>query len=140
MFLLDTNVVSELRKAKAGKADPNVVAWANSVSAGSLFISVVTILELELGILQLNRRDPAQGEILRLWFSGHVIPAFDGRILPIDAPVAVTCAKLHVPHPRAERDALIAATGLVNDLTVVTRNIPDFQSTGVRLINPWATQ
>ena len=140
MFLLDTNVVSELRKAKAGKADPNVVAWTNSVSAGSLFISVVTILELELGILQLNRRDPAQGEILRLWFSGHVIPAFDGRILPIDTPVAVTCAKLHVPHPRAERDALIAETGLVNELTVVTRNIPDFQSTGVRLINPWATQ
>ena len=140
MFLLDTNVVSELRKAKAGKADPNVVAWASSVSAGRLFISVVTILELELGILQLNRRDPAQGEILRLWFSGHVIPAFDGRILPIDTPVAVTCAKLHVPHPRAERDALIAATGLVNELTVVTRNIPDFQSTGVRLINPWATQ
>ena len=140
MFLLDTNVVSELRKAKAGKADPNVVAWASSVSAGRLFISVVTILELELGILQLNRRDPAQGEILRLWFSGHVIPAFDGRILPIDTPVAVTCAKLHLPHPRAERDALIAATGLVNELTVVTRNIPDFQSTGVRLINPWATQ
>ncbi len=137
MFLLDTNVVSELRKAKAGKADPHVVAWAGSVSAGSLFISVVTILELELGILQLNRRDPAQGEILQQWFNGHVMPAFDGRILPIDTAIAITCARLHVPHPRAERDALIAATGLVNELTVVTRNITDFQSTGVRLLNPW---
>ena len=140
MFLLDTNVVSELRKAKAGKADPHVVAWAGTVSAGSLFISVVTILELELGILQLNRRDPAQGDILRQWFNGHVMPAFDGRIIPIDTTIAITCARLHVPYPRAERDALIAATGLVNELTVVTRNIPDFQSTGVRLINPWATQ
>lgn len=140
MFLLDTNVVSELRIAKSGKADPHVVAWAGSVSAGSLFISVVTILELELEILQLSRRDLAQGEILRQWFSGQVMPAFDGRILPIDTAIAITCARLQVPHPRAERDALIAATGLVNELTVVTRNITDFQSTGVRLINPWTMQ
>ena len=137
MFLLDTNVVSELRKAKAGKADPNVAAWAASVAVGSLFVSVITILELETGVLLVERRDPPQGALLRSWLDSHVLPAFHNRVLSIDISVAQRCARLHVPDPRAERDALIAATALVHGMTVVTRNVPDFVLTGVPTLNPW---
>lgn len=137
MFLLDTNVVSELRKAKAGKADPNLTAWASAVPYGSLFISAITVLELEMGVLLMERRDSGQGAILREWLDKHVAPAFHDRILPIDVAVARRCARLHIPDPRAERDALIAATALVHGMTVVTRNTGDFQPTGVPLLNPW---
>ena len=137
MYVLDTNVVSELRKAQAGKADHNVMAWADSVPPACLFLSVITILELELGVLLVDRRDPRQGEILRAWLSQRVLPAFDGRILPVDAAVAHRCASLHVPNPRADRDVLIAATALVHRMTVVTRNVDDFKLTGVEVINPW---
>lgn len=140
MFLLDTNVVSELRKAKAGKADPNVAAWAGGVPHGSLFISAITVLELEMGVLLVERRDAAQGAILREWLDKHVVPAFHDRILPVDVVVAQRCARLHVPDPRAERDALIAATALVHGMTVVTRNTGDFKSTGVSLLNPWTAR
>ena len=134
MFLLDTNVVSELRKAQA---DNKVVAWARSVAAPSLFLSAITVLELETGILRIERRDPAQGGLLRSWLDNHVMPAFAGRILAVDSAVALRCARLHVPDRSNECDALIAATALVHGLTVVTRNVADFQSSGVRLINPW---
>lgn len=137
MFVLDTNVVSELRKAKAGKADRNVTAWATSVPPGGLFLSAITILELEAGAVLVERRDPAQGAILRAWLDGHVLPAFAGRVLAIDTVVAQRCARLHVPDPRAERDALIAATALVHGMTVVTRNVADFEPTGVPILNPW---
>lgn len=137
MFLLDTNVVSELRKAKAGKADANVVAWATDIPVSSLFLSAITILELEVGILLLHRRDPVQGALLRTWLDGHVLPAFAGRVLSVDTAVAQCCARLHVPDPCAERDALIAATALVHGMTVVTRNIADFASTSVPALNPW---
>ena len=137
MYLLDTNVVFELRKAKLGKADAKVIAWAASVSASSLFLSVVTVLELETGILLIERRDAAQGRVLRGWLEGQVLPAFMGRILPVDVAVAQCCAKFHVPDPKSDRDALIAATALVHGMTIVTRNIADFQSTGVKLLNPW---
>lgn len=140
MFLLDTNVVSELRKAKAGKADANVAAWAGGVPHGSLFISAITVLELEMGVLLVERRDAAQGAILREWLDKHVVPAFHDRILPVDVVVAQRCARLHVPDPRAERDALIAATALVHGMTVVTRNTGDFKSTGVPLLNPWTAR
>ncbi len=137
MYLLDTNVVSELRKAKAGKADKNVIAWAASVSANSLFLSVITILELEIGIQLVERRDSTQGILLRAWHEGQVLLAFSGRIIPVDVLVAQRCAKLHVPDPCSDRDALIAATALVHGMTVVTRNIADFQATGIELLNPW---
>lgn len=137
MYLLDTNVISELRKAKSGKADKNVIAWAGNVSADSLYLSVITILELEIGIQLVARRDRAQGALLRTWLEGHVLFAFSGRILPVDVPVAQRCAKLHVPDPCADRDALIAATALVHGMSVITRNIADFQATGVGLLNPW---
>ncbi len=137
MYLLDTNVISELRKAKSGKADNTVVAWANSVSAARLFISVITVLELEIGVLLVERRDPTQGALLRSWLNAHVLPAFSDRILVVDTAVAQRCAKLHVPDSRSERDAIIAATALVHGMTMVTRNTDDFGHTGVNMINPW---
>ncbi|HBF08085.1 MAG TPA: VapC toxin family PIN domain ribonuclease [Gammaproteobacteria bacterium] len=140
MFLLDTNVVSELRKAKSRKANENVVQWANQVQASRLFISVITVLELETGILQFERKDPEQGRILRSWFESNVLPAFEGRILELNTDVARKCAKLHVPDPRSDRDAMIAATALMYDMTVVTRNTKDFKHTGAKLLNPWNNQ
>ena len=137
MYLLDTNVISELRKAKSGKADKHVVSWANSVSATRLFLSVITILELETGILLVERRDPAQGAILRSWLNAHVLPAFSERIIAVDTAVAQCCARFHVPDPRPDRDSLIAATALVHGMTVVTRNVGDFEPTGVEILNPW---
>lgn len=137
MFILDTNVVSELRKGRSGKADRNVTKWARGTPTASLFLSVITILELELGVRLLERRDETQGIIMRTWLDEHVRPAFDGRVLPIDTLVALECARLHVPNPRAERDALIAATARVHSMTVVTRNVADFSATGVEVFNPW---
>lgn len=137
MFLLDTNVISELRKAPSGKADANVTNWAKATAVGDLFLSSITILEAEHGVLLMERRDATQGALLRRWLENHVLTAFEGRILPIDVDVARSCAKLHVPAPRSERDALIAATALVHGLTVATRNTRDFAGTGVSLFDPW---
>jgi predicted nucleic acid-binding protein len=138
MFVLDTNVVSELRKAATGKANPRVVAWAASIRPAALFLSIITLMELEQGVLLLERRDPRQGAAIRQWLERQVLPAFEGRFLPIDDHVALRCARLHVPDPRKERDALIAATALVHGMTVVTRDTADFEPTGVPLLNPWA--
>ena len=140
MYILDTNVVSELRKAKLGKADKNVIAWAKNVSPSSLFLSVISILELETGVLLVERRDPSQGAILRSWLNAHVLPVFSDRILYLDVAVAQRCAKLHVPDPRSDRDAIIAATALVHGMTIVTRNIVDFDQIGVEILNPWDNQ
>ena len=137
MFLLDTNVVSELRKATAGRADKNVVAWAAGVAAGSLFVSAITVQELETGVLLVERRDPAQGVILRRWLEAQVLPTFVERILPVDLAVARRGAALHVPDPRPVRDSLIAATALVHAMPVATRNVADFARTGVEIVNPW---
>ena len=141
MYLLDTNVISEHRKAPAGKADANLVEWMASHPAAVLFISVVSIKEIELGVALLERRDGPQGEILRSWFERRVLPAFaDGRILPVTLEIARRCCKLHVPNPRPELDAFIAATALVHNLTVVSRNTADFALLGVKLLNPWEPQ
>lgn len=136
-YLLDTNVVSELRKVGDGKADPNVVAWIGGEDAREFFISVITILELERGVLGVQRRDAAQGARLRSWLNSRVRPEFADRIVPIDEPIATRCAHLHVPDRRNEADALIAATALVHDMTVVTRNTKDFEGTGVVVVDPW---
>lgn len=137
MYLLDTNVISELRKARAGKADRHVTAWAAPVALTRLFVSVITIHELEMGVLLAERRDPRQGRLLRAWLDGRVVPGFGARVLPIDVAVVRRSARLHVPDPRPFRDALIAATALVHGMTVVTRNVQDFEPTGVPTINPW---
>ncbi|KGE52751.1 type II toxin-antitoxin system VapC family toxin [Xanthomonas axonopodis pv. vasculorum] len=137
MYVLDTNVLSELRKISLGKADANVAAWAERVDAADLFVSVITVMELELGVLSIESRDPAQGATLRSWLEQHLLPEFYGRTLPIDTAVAQRCARLHVPDKRGERDALIAATALVHGMGVVTRNAADFRPTGVTVVNPW---
>jgi len=137
MYLLDTNVISELRKAKTDKMHRRVNAWAKSVSATTLFLSSISILELEIGILLVERRDSVQGKLLRSWMDGRVLPTFQDRVLAVDTAVAQRCATLHVPNPRSDRDALIAATALVHGLTVVTRNVEDFEPTGVAILDPW---
>jgi len=137
MFVLDTNVVSELRKIRSGRADANVAKWADSVESVDLYLSVITVQELEIGVLLAERRDPAQGAVFRAWLDSHVLPAFAGRILPVDTAVAQRSARLHVPDPRPVRDCLIAATALVHGMAVVTRNVADFEPCGVLLLNPW---
>lgn len=137
MYLLDTNVVSELRKVGAGKADANVMHWARSFKPEVLYLSVITILELEMGILSLERRDQQQGALLRQWLENQVLPSFEGRVIPVDIPVARKSAALHVPDKRAERDAMIAATAIIYRLKVVTRNVADFDQNLVDVINPW---
>ena len=139
MYILDTNVVSELRKVRFGKADANLIAWTENVDAADLYLSAITILELELGVLSVERRDGPQGAILRSWLQQLVLPEFSERTLPVDTVVAQRCARLHVPDKRSERDALIAATALVHGMTVVTRNVADFKPTGVPIINPWTS-
>jgi len=136
-YLLDTNVVSELRKGGSRKIDPNVEKWAKQTTGSALFVSVITILELEMGVLLIERRDSAQGEILRSWLQNHVLPTFKDRTLDIDHNVALRCAALHVPDRRSDRGALIAATALVHGMRVVTRNVADFTGTGVEIVNPW---
>ena len=138
MFLLDTNVVSELRKIRLGKADSNVAAWADSTDAADLYLSVITIQELEIGVLLAERRDPTQGAVFRAWLNSHVLPAFAGRILAVDTAVALRSAQLHVPDQRPVRDGLIAAIALVHGMTIVTRNVADFEPTGVPILNPWS--
>jgi predicted nucleic acid-binding protein len=135
MYILDTNVVSELRKAT--KAAPSVRKWAHTRPAGSLYLSAISILELELGVLLMERRDKKQGTILRAWMDGHVLPAFAGRVLAIDTAVAQRSAALHVPDPRSDRDALIAATALIYGMIVVTRDVNHFQPMGVSVVDPW---
>ncbi|TCP97461.1 hypothetical protein C8J46_10684 [Sphingomonas sp. PP-F2F-A104-K0414] len=137
MFLLDTNALSELRKRRSGKISPAVEAWAGSVDQADMFLSVITIMEIELGIALLERRDTRQAGVLQLWLHDKVMPAFAGRILPVDTTIALRCARLHVPDTKSERDAWIAATGLVHDLTIVTRNVVDFAGTDVTLFDPW---
>ena len=90
-----------------------------------------------MGTLSLNRRDPQQAAILRAWLDTRVLQAFADRLLPVNLAVAKQCARLHVPDPQAERDAMIAATALVHGMTVVTRNVADFQPSGVPVLNPW---
>ena len=135
MFVLDTNVISELRHGKPNQS-PDVRAWAAAQPTSKLYLSAITILELEIGIQALERRSPPQGSALRAWLTG-VRAAFAGRILPFTDNTATVCASLHVPDPRSERDAMIAATAIEHRFTVVTRNVQDFANTGVTLVNPW---
>jgi len=135
MFLLDTNVVSELRRPH--RTDPKVAAWADSVSPSDMFLSSITILELETGALLLGRRDGGRARLIQQWIEDRVLMAFAERILAVDTAVARRCAHLHVPAPRPYRDSLIAATALVHHLIVVTRNRADFEPMAVTVLNPW---
>jgi toxin FitB len=135
-FLLDTNLVSELRKPP-GRIEANVAAWGATQEADQQFLSAITVFEVELGILRVERVDALQGRVLRRWFDAGVLGAFAKRTLAVDREVARRAAGLHVPDPRPERDAYIAATALVHGLTVATRNVADFEPMGVTVINPW---
>ena len=135
MFLLDTNVLSELRRPE--RANPNVVKWAGRNPAEQYFLSAISLLEIERGALQVARKDVAQGKVLRSWIDGQILPRFEGRILAVDSAITLRCARLHIPDPKPERDAFIAATALVHGMTVVTRNVNDFSVTGVAVLNPW---
>jgi predicted nucleic acid-binding protein len=137
MFLLDTNVISELRKSRTPRIDPNVDAWIARVPATDMYLSAIVIEELEVGILRAQRQDPPFGGLLRNWFSTHVVPTFRERILPFDMAVALATAQFQFPITRPFRDSVIAATALVHGLTVATRNISDFDPLGVPAVNPW---
>jgi toxin FitB len=135
MFLLDTNVVSNLRRPD--RADGNVIAWISQHRSKEFFLSTISVFEIEIGARLIERKDRLQGAVYRAWVDEKVLPEFEGRILAFDLEVALRCAPLYVPDPRPERDAIIAATALVHGFAVVTRNTKDFEPTGVRLINPW---
>lgn len=138
MFVLDTNTVSEFRKVRSGKANPGVAEWAEQVPSAALFISAITIHELEHGVLLMERSDPAQGALLREWLDRSVAAAFKSRVLAVDERVARRAAALHVPDPAPFRDSLIGATALVHDMTVVTRDRKDFERFDqLNVLNPW---
>jgi toxin FitB len=134
-FLLDTNVVSETRRPR--RLPKPVADWFNSVDANAMFVSVATLLEIEVGVRRLEHRDPRQGAVLRRWKSQSLSPAFRGRVLPVDEEVADCCAALQVPDPRPLLDSIIAATAMVHKLVLVTRNVSDFARMSVSLFNPW---
>lgn len=136
-YILDTNVISEFRKAASDRCHPRVKDWVENVDPEEMYLSVITIMELEVGYLSLRRRDQLQALRVKAWISDYIPRVFRGRILVFDDAVALVCAGLHVPDKRPERDAIIAATALHYDLTVVTRNTRDFIGTGARLLNPW---
>jgi toxin FitB len=133
-FLLDTNIVSEIRK-KAPNA--GVSAWFTSVPASDLFLSVMVIGEIRQGIERLARRDPAQAQAVNRWL-GRLTDVYGDRIVPITAEVAEAWGRLNVPDPVPVVDGLLAATALVHGWTLVTRNVGDVASTGVRLLNPFS--
>lgn len=139
MFVLDTNVVSELRKVRSGKANAGVAEWAAQTPSASMFVSAITIHELEHGVLLLERSDPAQGAILRAWLDRSVAAAFSERVLAVDDRVVRRAAALHVPDPAPFRDALIGGTALAHGMTVVTRDLKDFaRFGGLDALSPWS--
>jgi toxin FitB len=135
VYLLDSNVILELRAGKPMQSQ-QVREWANQQSPATLFLCAPVIFELELGVQRLERKVPAQGQGLRRWLN-QVLHQFEGRILPFTVKTAPICASMHIPNPRSERDAMIAAVALEHRFTMVTRNTPDFAGTGLTLINPW---
>ena len=139
MYLLDTNVLSEIRKISRGQADAALARWTHSVGFDDCYLSVITLLEIEQGILRVRHRgDKAQFARLQRWLNDTVVPTFDSRILPVDRHTARICARLHVPDQRPYNDALIAATAIRHDLTLVTCNVRDFAELNVPLLNPFS--
>jgi toxin FitB len=137
MYLLDTNIISESRKLGSPRIDPHVADWFNRTDADQTFLSAMTLFELERGILLMERRDAAQGLLLRRWLNHQVLPSYEDRILPMSDAVARRCAAMHIPNPKAERDAWIAATAIDAGLILATRNVSDFAEMGVQLFNPF---
>ena len=134
-YLLDTNVISDLRRPD--RASIQFRDWTRKRHAEDMCISVVSVLEIEEGIRLKERQDKGQGLLLREWFERNILTQFEERILPVDIAIARRCAGLHVPNQLSYRDAFIAATALVHDLILVTRNVKDFHTSGAKVINPW---
>jgi predicted nucleic acid-binding protein len=134
-FLVDTNVISELRRRD--RAHPSVKAWFQTHPVDDLFLSVISLMELENGILRLPSNDRQHRQQLRSWLDGQIRPQFSERLLPIDEAVALKCATFNLAERTSLADFLIAATALVHDLVVVTRNVRHFEPTGVRIFDPW---
>lgn len=132
-YLLDTNVIGDARL----KRSPALMGWLRAQKVGDLALSVITVLELERGVRRKERSDPSGARPLRLWLDEDVRPMVGGRVLAVDEQTAITAARLHIPDPLPEMDALIAATAIVHDLTLVTRNTKDFQRTAARVLDPW---
>ncbi len=137
MYLLDTNIISESRKLGTARIDPHAARWFAEIDAETSFISAMTIFELERGVAQMERRDAKQGAALRHWLDDQILTIYEHRTLALSRDVALICAGLHIPDPKSERDAWIAATAIEAGLTLVTRNIGDFANMGVKLINPF---
>lgn len=134
MYLLDTHVVAELRKAKGGRTDAGLARWAAGVARQSLFLSAISLLELQAAAADLARKDRPAADAAEAWVANQVLPAFEGRILPVDTAVVRRRARLGYTDAR---DALIAATALEHGLTLVTRNLAAFRAGRVKLLNPW---
>ncbi len=137
MYLLDTNIVSESRKLGTSRVDPVAARWLDRIDVAQTLLSTMTIFELERGVRQMERRDATQGLVLRRWMNDQVMATYEARILPMTGAVALICAGLHIPDPRAERDAWIAATAIDAHLSLATRNVDDFSAMGVTLVNPF---
>lgn len=138
MYLFDTNIISELRKAKNNRANPNVLNWINTQNPNDFYTSKIVIMELKIGALLKQNKDPIQCQNLQNWINHTVLPSFGNRILAIDDKVLDICASLHIPNPRPQHDALIASTAIAYDLTLVTRNLADFEGMPVKLLNPFS--
>ena len=137
MYLLNTNIISELKKLDSGKIHPQVQRWAYSINLMQTKISVVSIIEIRTGILSLARKGQAQAASLDNWFTNRLLPAYRTRTLSVDTEVALICAQLHIPTKRPINDAYIAATAIAHNLTPVTRNVRDFQGLPLMLENPF---
>jgi predicted nucleic acid-binding protein len=133
-FLLDTNVIAELRKG--ARANGQVRAWFETLDPEAIVLSVLTIGEIRRGIENVRRRDPAAAKALERWLR-RLLAEHHDRILPVDLPVAEEWGRLNVPDPLPVIDALLAATAKVHGLTLVTRNVKDVARTGVELMNPF---
>lgn len=139
MFLLDTNVISELRKIKIGKANKGLEIWSKNHNKKIMFLSVISLLELEIGALSLERKDPKQGTVIRMWIDEIIKPKFKDRIIPVSTKTVLICSKMHIPNRKSITDSLIAATAIEHNLTVITRNEKDFEETGAKIFNPFSS-
>ena len=137
MYLLDTNVISETRKIKSGKVNQGVLRWLNDKPTALLYTCEIVMMEIQRGILLIQRKDPVQAEYLQRWFDKTIIPRFENRVLTINKRATQLCASFHVPNPRHENDTWIASIAKANELILVTRNIKDFQDLPIKVINPF---
>ena len=140
MYLLDTETAAELRKASMRRGDQSLRDWAGSVDVKDVYLSAITLQELEMGVRLSERDDPKRGAVLRDWMSRQVLHHLSARVLPINTAIALKAAELHGQRARTLSHAFIAATASVQGLSVVTRKVASFSDMGVSIVNPWQAQ